>query len=147
MRYPAIFVLVLGGMALLAWWASGRRIPLATEAWVPKDPGGPLTPEEKSRAAQLKVWPVWWQLPDKDWEALCLCADDAERLFAARQDDLLLKTWGRVGKREPQALLAWLEANARAASGAGLEDGHRAARELLRRSETTEKEPLTLRTW
>lgn len=221
MRYPAIIVFVVGGIFLLAWLASRRRMPVlvhvgavvgalatiafllwlrsrgkaiepeawgavvavavmvyvsyafghamhaeekksdgtvhdgalpspapvASETWAPKGSGTPLTPDERARAAQLPVWLVHWQLPDKDWEALCLSTEDAERLFRAKQDDHLLKSWGRVGKRDPQSLLAWFEGQARAAHLSRLDDHHRTVREVLRRSAAGEREAVVVRAW
>lgn len=223
MRYPTVIILVFGGLALLAWWASGRRMPItihaaaivaallgvtvplwllksgmnfepemwaavvvlpalvyihfafyraflveekpaadqaardavaplapapiATDVWMPTGAGAPLTPDEKARAAQLPVWLVWWQLPDKDWEALCLSSEVAEQLFRAKQDDHLLKTWGKIAKREPQTLLAWLEAATRGAHPYTLEDPHRTVREVLRRSDASARQPVIIKTW
>jgi len=219
MRYPVIIVLIVGGIFLLAWLASGRRIPvlvhagavsaaLATvvfllwlrsagkvielEAWgaviavpvlvyvtftfmhamhtaeknagtvhddvpsapvpvLPEDwrPAGqpaPLTPEEKVRAATVQIWMVLWQLPDKDWDAFCLSADDAQRLFQAKQDDHLIKSWGRVFQRDPQTLLAWYEERTRSPDSSVREDDSRTAREILRRAETGVREPIIIRT-
>lgn len=219
MRYPAIIVLVVGGLILLGWLLSGRRMPVlvhvgavaaalatvafllwlrsrgkeieleawgavvavvvmvyityafghamhaeetrddtavdrappptavaAPEAWTPAGSAAILTPDEKARAAQVRVWTVLWQLPDKDWEAFCISADEAERLFRAKEEDHLLKRWGRVHKRDPQTLLAWYEDRVRGPRSSGQEIDHRTAREILRRADAGEREPVVIRT-
>ena len=218
MRYPVMVVLVVGGIFLLAWLVSGRRIPvlvhtgaifaaLATiaflswlhssgkeiepvawiavilmpvlvyvtfafthtmhgaehgegtmpdavvpdpvpepEPWMPAGPPDPLTPDEKARATTVQVWKVCWQLPDKDWDAYCLIADAAQRLYQVKQEDHLLKTWGRVVQRDPQTLLAWYEERSPWPGATVEEDDHRIAREILRRADAGVHEPLIIRT-
>lgn len=58
-------------------------MPVAAETvWIPHGPGGPLDDQERARAAGLAIWVVWWELPDKFREALCVNPVDAEQLLA-----------------------------------------------------------------
>lgn len=220
MRYPIVVVLIFGGLVLLAWMVSGRRLPVlvhagavlaalatlafllwlrrggtviepeawvavvavpvlvyvnfafiramhgaeksdgtaregalppptpaAPEAWTPRGSDARLTPDEETRAGALSIWPIWWELPDKSWEALCLDANDANRLLALQQDDHRLKSWGKTGKGERRTLLEWHQGVTRGKKPSDIGDQHRTVREVLRRADAGEREPLVIRTW
>lgn len=220
MRYPVIIVFVLGGLILLGWLLSGRRIPAlvhvgavfaalgtvafllwlrsagkeiepeawaavlvlpifvyvsfafihamhseekhesasgdsamppsapaVSETWAPEGLGTLLTPDERARAAALSVWTVWWELPDKSWEAFCLDAGDAEKLLALKRDDHLVKSWGKAGMGARRTLLEWHDAATRGKKPPDGGDERRTAREILRRAGAGERVPLVIRGW
>lgn len=104
-----------------------------------------LTPEERRAASQMPVWVVWWELPDRSWEALCRSEQEAQAESKRRNDDHVVRTWGRCGISEPQMLLEWFE---RQVAAAGTADDHLAAlRELLRRAAEDEPGAVIVRTW
>jgi hypothetical protein len=115
------------------------------EPWLPAGLATPLSAEEKERAAQVMIWRVCWQLPDKDWDAYSLSADAAQRLFDDRENDHLQRTWGKVSRQESQTLLAWYEARTHAARASGNDADNRIAREILRRAAAGSSEPLVIR--
>jgi hypothetical protein len=114
---------------------------------LPPVPADLLSPDELRRAADARVWIVWWEEPEKSWEAICLGAAEADRLFAARESDPTLRSWGKVGRRDPQSLLQWLEGHLQAVHASSAGDYADAAREVLGRLAADRPGPLVLRSW
>ena len=121
-------------------------LPVDPEPWRPAGPSTPLTPEEQARAAAVQIWMVYWQLPDKDWDAFCLSAEDAQRLFELKDADSLIRSWGHAGLRDPQTLLAWYEGRIEWPGSIREENDHRIAREILRRADAGQREPVVIKT-
>lgn len=105
-----------------------------------------LTPAERARAETIPVWIVWWELPDKSWEAVCLSEEEAEGELRRRQEDHLIKSWGNAGKSPQQSLLQWLESNTRAGRSVDTGTYTDAAREVLQRIEAGVPGPIIVRT-
>jgi hypothetical protein len=106
-----------------------------------------LKSPERKAAGATAVWVVWWEDPEKSWESLCLSAAEAEREYAVRTADHLIEHWGKVGKREKQTLLAWLDGHLRSAPGNSAEEFVKPAREFLRKVSAGEAGPVIVRTW
>jgi hypothetical protein len=106
-----------------------------------------LTAVETQTAGVTPVWVVWWEDPDRSWEALCLSLAECETEYALRQADPLIQQWGRVGKSEQQTLLAWLDGHLHVIPSGGTEDFVNPAKEFLRRVAAGESGPVHLRTW
>ena len=105
-----------------------------------------LTAIESETAGKTFVWVVWWEVPDKSWESLCLSLAESETEYAGRQSDHLLQHWGKVGKPEQQNLLMWLDNHLRA-DPASAETFVNPAREILRRVAAGECGPVIVSTW
>jgi hypothetical protein len=106
-----------------------------------------LSAIESQAAGATPVWVVWWEEPEKSWEALCLSPAEAEQEFAAREADHVLKHWGKVGKRDRQSLLEWLAGHLNGAPPSSADDYLRPAKEVLRRVSVSETGPVIVRTW
>jgi hypothetical protein len=98
-------------------------------------------------AAAASVWVVWWELPDKSWQAICLSQAESEKEYETRQSDHLLELWGKVGKNDPQTLLDWLENHLRTAHPVCADDFINPAKEVLRRLSAGEPGPVVVSTW
>lgn len=110
-----------------------------------------LNARELETARATAVWVVWWEDPERSWESICLSAAESEREYAIREADHLLKSWGKVGKRDRQTLLEWLDGHLRADPGSA-ETFVKPAKEILRRVaagdlSAGEQGPVILRTW
>lgn len=107
-----------------------------------------LTAIEAEFAAAIPVWVVWWEDPERSWEAICLSQAEAEKEYESRQADHLLKSWGKVGRSGQQSLLQWLEGHLGAAApGGGADEFVNPAKEVLRRISAGETGSVILRTW
>ena len=106
-----------------------------------------LSPDELRRAAETPVWILWWEDPERSWEAICLSESEAGKEFAARESDALLQSWGKAGKHDRQTLLEWFEGHLRVVHPSSADGSTAALREVLRKHAAGEAEPVTLRTW
>lgn len=106
-----------------------------------------LEPADRERAASAPVWIVWWEDPDRSWEAICLSAAEAEREYGARSADHVLRHWGKVGRGEQTTLLDWLEGHLRVVPRPSAADFTQPAQEVLRRLAGGEPGPVIVRTW
>ena len=106
-----------------------------------------LDPAERERAASAPVWIVWWEEPERSWEAICLSAAEAEQEYGARSADHVLRHWGKVGRGEQTTLRGWLEGHLRVVPQASAADFIQPAREVLRRLAAGEPGPVLVRTW
>ena len=106
-----------------------------------------LTLTETEAARATPVWVVWWEEPDRSWESICMSAAECEKEYAARQADHLIRHWGKVGKRDRQSLLEWLEGHLRAAPASGANDFVDPAKEFLRRVSAGGSGAVVVRNW
>jgi hypothetical protein len=100
-----------------------------------------ILPHERQSASSTTVWIVWWEEPDRSWEAICLSEAECDREYSARSNDSRLGSWGKVGRLGPQTLLAWLEGHSSNDSCA------ESVREVLRRAASDSSGPVIVRTW
>jgi hypothetical protein len=114
---------------------------------MPDHPADALTGEEARIASTTPVWIVWWEEPEKSWEAICVSESEADRLFAARASDPVLQRWGKTGRRDRQSLLEWLSGHLRTVHASSAGDYTEAAREVMKRRSEAGSEPVTIRTW
>jgi hypothetical protein len=106
-----------------------------------------LTPTEAASAAATPVWIVWWEDPDRSWEAICLSPEECEREYEARRSDALIEHWGKVGKRDSLTLLAWLEGHRQHSSPVEIRELADRVREVLRKVLAGEAGPVVWRAW
>jgi hypothetical protein len=106
-----------------------------------------LSAIETQTARMTPVWVVWWEDPDRSWEALCLSFAECETEYALRHADPLVQHWGKVGKSGQQTLFAWLESHLQVNPSGGAEDYVNPAKEFLRRVAAGEPGPVLLRAW
>jgi hypothetical protein len=102
---------------------------------------------EIETAGATPVWVVWWEEPERSWESICLSPAECESEYETRQTDPLIKHWGKVGKRDRQSLLEWLEGHLRSASPGSESDFVNPVKEILRRVSRREPGPVVVRTW
>jgi hypothetical protein len=93
------------------------------------------------------VWVVWWEDPDRSWESICMNLAEFEKEYEARQADHVIKHWGKVGKRDRQSLLEWLECHLRVVPASCANDFVNPAKEILRRVSVSGSGPVIVRTW
>ncbi len=106
-----------------------------------------LTSTEAETAAMTFVWIVWWEDPDRSWESICLTPEECEKEYEARRADHLIAHWGKVGKRDRQSLLEWIERHVPGISISGADDFIKTAKEILRRLAAGESVPIIVRAW
>lgn len=113
----------------------------------PLTAAGLLTPAEVEIVSVTPVWIVWWEEPERSWEAICLSEVEADTEFAARQLDHVIQRWGKAGRHGKQTLLEWFEGHLRVIHPSGADDYTGTVRVVLKRLAAGQPGPITVRTW